>query len=263
MHKEQLLQSDWFIRMLKKSAIKPQDRLLNLFPLVEDWLDAPNIDRKSLLQSNSEQHSLQDFLTLEAAKAGAEMPEVLANQLYFMVIAAAQEKLKNQNLNSFAHARNAAHAIITTQTKSSFVIRRPIAYGLCASLVIGILATTLIVFNQKLTPTTSQVASTVQDDSLVNMKTIDTNSARSVSLNVELSSPTKTAALFARIEQMRKGDCQLIEAIQLPDKYKSIYFENIVMGHISTNPSEQLIVNELLDKVRCNYTPMLMVNSVN
>jgi hypothetical protein len=60
---------------------------------------------------------------------------------------------------------------------------------------------------------------------------------------------------------MRQGNCQLIEALQLPEAYKKIYFDNIIMGQISTDREEQRVVNELLQMVRCNYTPMLMANS--
>jgi hypothetical protein len=60
---------------------------------------------------------------------------------------------------------------------------------------------------------------------------------------------------------MRKGSCQLPEALQLPDSYKKVYFEDIVSGQISTDPADQKLVRELLQKVRCNYSPMLMANS--
>ena len=79
--------------------------------------------------------------------------------------------------------------------------------------------------------------------------------------NVTYASPEDTAALIAQINLMRKGNCQLIEAIQLPDSYKRVYFENIVLGQISTNLADQKLVHQLLEKVRCNYTPMLMANS--
>jgi len=40
-----------------------------------------------------------------------------------------------------------------------------------------------------------------------------------------------------------------------------VYFQNVVLGQITTDPAEQKLANQLLDMVRCNYTPMLMVNS--
>ncbi len=86
-----LLQSDWLIHMLKKSSAKPSARLLSLFDILEDWLDAPVVREQIIVSQQSSQqtllspqiinHQLQDFLTLEAAKAGAAMPEMLASQL--------------------------------------------------------------------------------------------------------------------------------------------------------------------------------------
>lgn len=96
--------------MLKKSSTKPSVRLLSLFDILEDWLDAPLVHKQPrALEQLGQQllnttqvanHQLQDFLTLEAAKAGAAMPEILASQLYFMAIAACQEKIDCKQPNS-------------------------------------------------------------------------------------------------------------------------------------------------------------------
>ena len=148
------LQSDWLIHMLKKSSTKPSVRLLSLFDILEDWLDAPLVHKQlRALEQLGQQllnttqvvnHQLQDFLTLEAAKAGAAMPEILASQLYFMAIAACQEKLiaNNQTANnvsnfmhtsSLMHAKNAAKALIAAQTTPEFRISKTSAYTIAAS----------------------------------------------------------------------------------------------------------------------------------
>lgn len=36
-----IVNSEWLIRMLKKSSTIPQQRLLSVFPILSDWLDAP------------------------------------------------------------------------------------------------------------------------------------------------------------------------------------------------------------------------------
>ena len=77
----------------------------------------------------------------------------------------------------------------------------------------------------------------------------------------KLANPEQTAALMAQVELMRHGNCQLIEAIQLPDQYKGIYLNMVVNGQVSTDPREQKIAFALLKQTRCNYTPMLMANS--
>jgi hypothetical protein len=268
-----ILNSDWLISMLKKASSTPQGRMLSLFDILEDWLDAPHFNHQlpsNQLPSNQQQnsHQLQDFLTLEAAKAGAAMPEILAQQLYFMAIAAAQEKLSantpghplSNSLHAFdspcnhaslSHAKSAAKALILAQTKPEFHIAKSSAYAIAASFI-GVFVVAgsafLYNFNANIAPKYVHVASA---PSLLQARVSSSTQAN----------PQQTAALIAQIEQMRKGNCQLIEALQLPDSYKKVYFENIVSGQISTNLSDQKLVNELLQKVRCNYSPMLMENS--
>jgi hypothetical protein len=263
----EILNSSWLIKMLEKSSKSPQARMLNLFDILDDWLDAPNVVAPSVdspelraklaeMPKLNQTPLLQDFLTLEAAKAGAAMPEMLANQLYFMIVAATQEKLQANNHAGFSHAKNAAKALILAQTKKEFRIAKSSVYAIAASFFGALLVAGSVFFfaAQKNTSpmfSQSEVAQTSQFNA----------DLQPVSTAGLTANPNDTAALFAQIEQMRKGNCQLIEAIQLPDSYKKVYFENIVLGQISTDIKEQQLVRELLEKVRCNYSPMLMVNS--
>lgn len=257
-----LLHSDWLIHMLKKSSAKPSTRLLSLFDILEDWLDAPvvreQLSQQTFHTTQIADHKLQDFLTLEAAKAGAAMPEMLASQLYFMAIAASQEKL-NANpeteyssayRSSLMHAKNAAKALIAAQTTSEYRISKTSVYAIAASFLGAlVVAGSLLIHNQTSPAIVPQVA-----------QVEPSNVATNVSL---IASAEQTSALIAQINQMRTGNCQLIEALQLPDSYKKVYFENIVSGQISTNIQDQKLVHEMLQMVRCNYTPMLMANSTN
>jgi hypothetical protein len=204
--------------------------------------------------SRTHAHRLQDFLTIEAAKAGAAMPEILANQLYFMAVAAVQEKLQANNHKSMSHAKNAARALIAAQTKKEFRITRQSAYAIAASfLAVFIVTGSLLISNfnhaNKLAP-------------LATLQPFVQPIVPHVLATSELTaSPEQTAALMAQIELMRHGNCQLIEAIQLPDNLKGIYLNIVVNGQVSTDPYEQKMAMELIKKTRCNYTPMLMANS--
>ena len=258
-----LINSEWLVHMLKKSSSKPQTRLLNLFDILEDWLDAPSVLQSNLQQaiafSSADHYSskaanrhLQEFLASEAAKAGAALPEMLANQLYFMAIAAAEEKIHAKNPLSLTHAKNAASALISAQTEKDFRIAKSSAYALAASFLGAfVVAGSLFIFNQ-----TDSQSEHQSDPKIAQIKPIVVAVVPS-----QMASAQQTSALIAQIDQMRKGNCQLIEALQLPDSYKKVYFENIVLGQISTNLNDQKLVHQLLDMVRCNYTPMLMANS--
>lgn len=249
-----ILNSEWLIAMLKKSGTTPHSRLLNLFDLLDNWLDAPKVNQRIDFKLSHTESPLVHYLTLEAAKAGAAMPELLANQLYFMAMAAAQEKLQHHNHSSLSHAKSAANALIAAQTKREFHIPKKPAYAVAAS--------TLLIIGSMVGYQFWQINSTVPSVPTAHMANTSIPSAGMVADTSHMSaSPEKTAALFARVEQMRKGNCQLIEALQLPDSYKKVYFENVVLGQISVNPEEQKLANQLLDMVKCNYTPMLMANS--
>ncbi len=250
-----IFNSEWLVHMLEKSARTPQARLLSLFDILDDWLNAPKIDAKINFENTQHSQVLQNYLSLEAAKAGAAMPEMLASQLYFMAIAAANEKAQG-NPASFNHAKLAAKALISAQTKREFHIPRKIVYASASIVATSLLAGSILFFNN-LAPT--------QQSTLANTNTQSTPNILPTAANpnntLNIASPEQTAALFAKVDQMRKGNCQLVEALQLPDQYKKVYFENVVLGQISTNPEEQRLANQLLDMVRCNYTPMLMANS--
>ena len=253
-----ILNSDWLISMLKKSSNTPHGRLLSLFEILEDWLNAPNIASQTKVKTfkQSSSHHLQDYLTIEAAKAGAAMPEMLANQLYFMAVAAAQEKLLANNLLSLNHAKSAAHALIIAQTKQEFYISKSTVYGVAASFL-GVLVVAGALYSNQ---------NSGQNFNLTSAKNAASNSPIHVAIPQlmsanNLADPQQTAALMAQVELMRHGSCQLIEAIQLPDQYKGIYLNMVVNGQVSTDPSEQKIAFALLKQTRCNYTPMLMANS--
>lgn len=254
-----ILNSDWLISMLKKSSNTPHGRLLSLFEILEDWLDLlksaqPNIAEQieTKISAKPKSHQLQDYLTIEAAKAGAAMPEMLANQLYFMAVAATQEKLQANNLASLSHAKSAAHALITAQTKKEFYIAKSSVYAIAASFM-GVLGLAGALYMHQIThPASEKLALAAAIIKPATQQLVNTKN---------LANPEQTAALMAQIELMRHGNCQLIEAIQLPDQYKGIYLNMVVNGQVSTDPREQKIAFALLKQTRCNYTPMLMANS--
>lgn len=249
MPSEHILNSDWLLHMLQKASATPQGRILALFDILQDWLDAPLVNASSIsLQGGPSAYPrLLDFITTQAEQLNAQVPQLLASQICLMAIAALQEKLQHTESTSLNHAKLAAQALITAQTKEERPAFSQKRYAASLAAVF-VLSGSLIFYSMQ---TDNAVAPTV----LTEAPKTPATQARTI------ANPEQTAALFAEIDRMRHGNCQLIEAIQLPDAYKQIYFDNIVSGQISTNPNEQRIVLDLLKMVRCNYTPMLMANS--
>ena len=273
----QILNSQWLIKMLEKSSQTPHGRLLSLFDILEDWLEAPTIREQIGKQFSSPKHAknLQDYLTLEAAKAGAAMPEMLASQLYFMAISAINEHLQPQGLSpqnipakavylcvkainhkGFSHAKSAANALILVQTRKDFYITKFSAYAMAASFL-GVLVIAGFMLNLKQTQNNDQIAELKSATQSI----LAASTAPTLAISEMTASPDQTVAIMAQLELMRHGNCQLIEAIQLPDSQKGIYLNMVVNGQVSTNPHEQKIAMELIKKTRCSYTPMLMANS--
>lgn len=248
-----ILNSAWFLSMLKKAGVTPRERLLALFDILDDWVNAPHIREKfGAVEINSEEpQALLEYLTAQAIASGAQGPEVLAQQLYFMAMSMLQEELRSPGCAAGQHAKQVAQALIQAQTENKRFVSKRSAYAMAASVFLVTGIASMLIFG-----TTAPSGGKSDAPSRI------VNIAPAVKANSVEASPEQTAALFAAIEQMRKGECQYPEALQLPDSQKAVYLTNVVGGQISTNAADQALVAQLLKKVRCNYTPMLMKNSI-
>lgn len=243
---ESLLQSEWLIRMVDKAASQPKHKLLALFDVLEDTLSSP-----LQLPANTAPppvNRLQAYLTTQSLLANAQLPEMLAHQLYFMALSACQEKHQHPQSTALGHAKLAAQALITEQIRRQYPWQTMRNYAIALS-ALGIGLWVGYGLSQWwLQPPTPAAALT-------------TNQEPPPHPLSQEASPSETAAIYERLETMKHGDCRMIEAIQLPERLKSIYIENVVNGHVTTNRGEQILVNQLLDQVKCNYTPKLMQNA--
>lgn len=250
-----ILNSDWLINMLKKSSDRPETRILNVFDILSDWISAPSI-AELMKPDVIHQHfpkNLLKYLSHEAQIAGIAAPELLAQQIIFLALSGLRDQQNNPNSKALQHAKQAANALLTVQStkaNGSGQYKRPAAY-MALGLFVGIASIVgLMTFNHQTT--------------ILAIKSLPTNTIDLPSNHNELpTNPKATAELYASYETMRGGECQYIEALQIPDADKKIYLENVVGGRVPTNPHDQLIAQKYLQKIRCNYTPMLMRNSIN
>lgn len=245
-----ILNSAWFLRMVDKASATPRGRLLAAFDILADWIDAPHMRQQLELAGVevAQQQALIEYLTTQARAAGIAEPELLAQQLYFMAHNMLQEELRTPSSAASRHARQVAQALIQAQTEKDRLISKRSAYAIAASLclctAIGSSLLTLDL-NKPASAAGVHVA----------------NTSHAVTPAPLAANPRQTAAMFASLEQMRSGTCQYPEALMLPESQKSIYIESVVGGLVPTIAQDQQIFVELLQKVRCNYTPMLMANS--
>lgn len=237
--------------MLAKSSKTPQGRILSLFDILADWLQAPSLQIDNLNKTGNQ--ALIDFISLQARGFRAENPVILAEHILLIARNAMQQEINVPGCNSLTHAKKAANALILAQTqKKWFYVKtfttKTMSYSIAASILILTVSTTfwLIDLNK------------VNRLQLAQTNVLITTNPGHINNNITASD---AAAMYAKFEQMRNGTCQFPEAIQIPDKDKAIYLINVVGGKLPTDLHDLAIANAYLEKVRCNFTPMLMAHS--
>ncbi len=256
-----IFNSPWLLNMLAKSSKTPQGRILNLFDILSDWLNAPNIDLE-ITQEKLSNQALIAFCTLQAKALGAENPEILAEHIVLIARNAAQQEIAHPGSNSLSHAKKAADALILAQIQSGWSFSKLThsktgVFSIAASLLIllGASALWLPALVGNYSPQMLLAHANISNIKLTPEKTKAANTT-----NVSLTAHD-AVIMYAKYEQMRNGTCQFPEAIQIPDKHKAIYLENVVGGKLPTDLNDLAIANFYLEKVRCNFTPMLMAKS--
>src|SRR5450830_840288 len=254
-----IFNSQWLLNMLAKSSKTPQGRILSLFDILSDWIQAPNM-QLDIKNNSIPSQQLIAFCTAQAKACGAENPAMLAEHIVLIARNAAQQEINQLGCNSLAHAKKAANALILAQTQkewffSDITISKHAAYTIAASVFVLIGAAALWLPNlmQNNHPQTT-IASNSAANANVLLDATPTQASAGISAH-------DAAAMYAKFEQMRNGTCQFPEAIQIPDKDKTIYLENVVGGKLPTDLRDLAIANAYLEKVRCNFTPMLMAHS--
>jgi hypothetical protein len=252
-----IFNSQWLLNMLAKSSKTPQGRILSLFDILNDWLAVPDTQMK-ITQTSLTNSQLVEFLTAQAKKLGASNPSILAEHIVLIARNAAQHEINQPGSGSLIHAKKAANALILAQSQNEWIwlenVRaKPAVYGIAASLFV------LVGIGSIWLPTLLHMQSSPLIAKSFSNETKKVSAAVSP-VNEKLTAQD-AALMYAKYEQMRNGTCQFPEAIQIPDKDKAVYLENVVGGKIPTNLNDLAIANSYLEKVRCNFTPMLMANS--
>jgi len=257
-----ILNSTWLIKMLSKANATPQGRMLSLFDILDDWLNAPQLNsaiaQQNLLSNNEGKTLLIAYLTEQAIACGATNPAILAEHLVLIARNAAQQSIHHPNCGSLAHGKKAAAALILAQipivwSPLSF-LNKPRNYGIATSLIIFVGATILL--SQTAIHKHQHQFSIAKITHPQPTKLMTADYRPKTSLTAD-----DAAEIYAKYEQMRNGTCQFPEAIQIPDKDKAVYLDDVVGGKLPKDVGDLAIAKFYLEKVRCNYTPMLMAHS--
>jgi hypothetical protein len=254
-----IFNSQWLLNMLAKSSKTPEGRILSLFDILGDWLEAPNV----LLDINKDinpSQQLVTFFTSQAKACGAENPSMLAEHVVLIAKNATQQEINQPGCNSLIHAKKAANALILAQTQkewffSGITISKRVSYSVAASIFVVTVAAAILLPNLL---KNSRLQTTIAGKNIVKDKATLALAPQQANTSI---TARDAAAMYAKFEQMRNGTCQFPEVIQIPDKDKAIYLVNVVGGKLPTDLHDLAVANSYLEKVRCNFTPMLMAHS--
>jgi hypothetical protein len=257
-----ILNSTWLIKMLSKANATPQGRMLSLFDILDDWLNAPQLNseiaQQNLLSNNEGKTLLIDYLTEQAIACGVANPAMLAEHIVLIARNAAQQSILHPNCGSLEHGKKAAAALILVQTPIAWsplnLLIKSRNYGIAASLIIFLGATFFV--SQALIHNHQHQFNIAKITHPHPEKSITADYKPKTALTAD-----DAAKIYAKYEQMRNGTCQFPEALQIPDKDKAIYLDNVVGGKVPSDVGDLAIAKFYLEKVRCNYTPMLMAHS--
>ncbi len=245
-----IFDSKWLLRMLAKSSNIPQQRILGLFDILNDCLNAPNIKLHLAKDITSDSNpELIAFITEQAEACGADNPEIFAEQLMLIACKATLYEISYPGHCSLIHAKVAANALLEAHRQQDQRLSHKgykIAfYGLSTGVLLLLSTIVIVQYGQDL------------PDSIPS-KTLQTRHIVDKRFPYEKSlSPLEIASMYEQHERMRNGICQYPEALSIPDKDRSIYLEIVVGGQSPKNYHDMKIAQTYFEKVNCYYSPLL------
>ena len=227
---------------LKRSGKTPTEQLDHVFETLGQ------ITGTELQQT--EQQAIVQHLAQLAKSWKIHQPEAFARQLFFMVTDARQKQLAQPENEAIQHARIAARALITVQRKNRFN-RNSHVYAMAASVFLLFGVGSMMLSNTVMPETRNefQVASSEYTNTIISSE--------------PRYNPKRLSEMISNREKMREGRCHFPEALVFAESERSIYIKNVVHGEVTNDFKEQEVANRLMQTVRCDYTPMLMKNSVS
>lgn len=243
----QLLSINWLERMVKKSAKTPEAQIVNLFVILQDWLEAPSI-REQLLNSNFDaeaHHHLNSFLHSIVAEANWVEPDKLVFQLHFLLLGALNEEIRNPGCNSMVQARDAAASLIAAA--------KPIFTGKSHILSIASFASVAmiaLVTGAVLLPSNFRSWQPQQMKQVASITHNDTHAE---------SRPDTLSAIYQMNNKIKAGQCSYPQALMLAADQRSVFMEGVVnIDQLDTASTDLDEVRQLYQKVTCYYAPVAM-----
>ncbi|PKO54399.1 MAG: hypothetical protein CVU26_02240 [Betaproteobacteria bacterium HGW-Betaproteobacteria-2] len=137
----QLLEKEWFVRMVDQQSGTAAGRLVAVFSVAEQWISTPG-NREQVKDVPSITENLKDYLTRTAISAGASNPARLTAQLLMLLQGAIAEELRNPEAHALQHAAAAAQVVVARACQTGRK-KRLVQWSAAASIVVGAMAALL------------------------------------------------------------------------------------------------------------------------
>lgn len=240
-----ILASGWLQRMVEKAGATPQARILALFGILQDWVEAPGM--LHLLQdeplTEAGRSELQAYLARLAAEAGVSDAEALSNQLVCLLLGALRQELRAPGCAAIRQAGQAAEALLAGRRRPPRVPSgsvRLAAPALAAAFVAALLLPHFAAAPERQTPFP---------------RLSPAAASRPAGLN-----PDRLAAVYHLHDAIRSAQCGYPQALMLPPEQRAIYLENVVAGSgDNLSPRTLELVSQLYRKVDCYYPPAALM----
>lgn len=238
----EILSSDWLRRMVDRAAATPRGRIVALFGVLQDWMDAPGI--RQLLQAESltdaGQREIKTYLLHLATGAGVSNPEILASQLTLVLFGALNEELRNPGSGALLQAGQAAELLVAGHIYKRRSPQRSVRYMAPVTAALAAIAL-LMPYPGSLVP-------------------VEQHRPQPVRAIPVVSNPDQVAAIYHMHDAMRAGDCWYPQALMLPPEQRAVYLDHVISGSVEKLAPETLVmVNQLYQKVQCYYPPAAML----
>src|SRR5690606_17897460 len=107
------------------------------------------------------------------------------------------------------------------------------------------------------------LSNTLIPETTSELQIASSESADTLQIIEPIHNPKRLSEMISSREKMRQGRCVFPEALMMAEADRGIYLRTVVYGEITSDFKEQEVVSRLMQTVRCDYTPMLMKNSIS
>jgi hypothetical protein len=218
----QLLESEWFFRMVDEQDSTPAGRLVAVFTVAEQWISAPGI-REQIIGVPSITEKLKDYLTRTAVSVGVSNPTMLSAQLLMLLQGAIAEELRNPEVHALQYAATAAQVVVARACRANRK-KRLVQWSAAASVLVSAMA---VLLWQAHTPLTKvPTLAYIPDETFM-------RTAMPMPGGVD---PSMMAAAFTLQKKVDHGICPAPRLVNLPSSQVTAYM-NVISFRTPENPA--------------------------